>query len=299
VSNFSNLNDQVALMAPGEGIKAAVPNNKYDAKSGTSMAAPHVAGAFALLKDARRNATVDEILDALACTGVPVERSYRKPRIDVLKAVNYLRNPPQKGQIWNFDEAVDIEDWTEWKGIWLIKDGAYSLRRPNRPWSGTFTANCDTAFTATVIVKREDHDPDIHWNSGVVFKTAFTVGTQDASGYWFAINKSPRSENENAVLWAVNPLVGDQGSLLCKKGVPVNAGGYNALRVVSRGSRHALYVNGRLLCAYDESTFPRGPVMIAAANPAEDVGLPQRLDYDAVSIKTLREDASPSGVRRR
>jgi hypothetical protein len=37
------------LVAPGEGITAPIPNGSYDTKTGTSMAAPHVAGICALM----------------------------------------------------------------------------------------------------------------------------------------------------------------------------------------------------------------------------------------------------------
>jgi serine protease len=57
------------------------------------MAAPHVAGAFAVLRQAKPSASVTEILSAFQSTGVPITDSRNnviKPRIDVKAAFEAL-----------------------------------------------------------------------------------------------------------------------------------------------------------------------------------------------------------------
>lgn len=60
------------LLAPGVQIVSTVPDG-YDVLNGTSMAAPHIAGVFAVIKEAQPDWTNEQIIGAMKTTAAPLE----------------------------------------------------------------------------------------------------------------------------------------------------------------------------------------------------------------------------------
>jgi len=90
----SNASTALTLLAPGTSICGPVPTNGSGCGwTGTSMAAPHVAGAIASLKQLRPGATVSSEVTALQQSGVGVYDNWAgitRSRIDVWGALGYL-----------------------------------------------------------------------------------------------------------------------------------------------------------------------------------------------------------------
>ncbi|MCP4151923.1 MAG: S8 family serine peptidase, partial [bacterium] len=84
----------VDLMAPGVNIFSAVgsADDAYGVMSGTSMSAPHVAGAWALMREFNQNLSFTEILASFKETGPAIvstcqNAAVTKPRLDVGAAI--------------------------------------------------------------------------------------------------------------------------------------------------------------------------------------------------------------------
>lgn len=90
-ANFNNWSDTLMdFFAPGISIRSARGNynTSYAFWNGTSMATPHVAGAWAILKQLLPNTGVNEIYNGLVSTGKMIQTTCRnsnesKPRINI------------------------------------------------------------------------------------------------------------------------------------------------------------------------------------------------------------------------
>jgi hypothetical protein len=89
ISSFSNTAPFLSLLAPGSVITSSVPGAGFGSMRGTSMATPHVAGAWAVLRSRKPAATVSQVLGALQNSGVSIRdtrpggwRSFNRIQID-------------------------------------------------------------------------------------------------------------------------------------------------------------------------------------------------------------------------
>ena len=107
VSNFSNYGKKnVDLFAPGEQIYVAMPNNKYDFDSGTSLSAPMVSGTAALIWLYYPKLTVQDVKKIILESGTSYD-------IDVLVPGGEGKKLPFKelsksGKVLNFYNAMKI-----------------------------------------------------------------------------------------------------------------------------------------------------------------------------------------------
>ncbi len=158
LASFTNVADAVSLVAPGEGIRAAWPQSSVVEMTGTSMAAPHVAGGWATLRQVRPADSVGEHLRVLRETAVdvPFGASGALPRIDLgaahmaLGTLNQEPRPPGR-PIDVAATAADGSATVSWEApIW---DGGEDI--------GGYEIRSDDDEIATLVAGPQDREIEV------------------------------------------------------------------------------------------------------------------------------------------
>lgn len=187
ISSFSNRGALLDLFAPGWPVFSAAPDDRYVGLGGTSMAAPHVAGAFALMRQKFPAAPVEEVLAKLKAAGKPITYTsagaqVTTPRLDVWAAIPHpdcTATYTQTGQ-WprGFQAKVVVKSTgtlplNGWKVSWSFADG----QQVTQVWNGVLQQD-----GAGVTVS------NAHWNAKVA------VGKKTEFGFnasWSGTNTPP------------------------------------------------------------------------------------------------------------
>ena len=99
-SSFSNYNNYVDVVAPGENILTTNNNDWYEYVSGTSFSAPHVAGIAALIKSVKPDLTTNNFMDLIKTTSRDLgttgyDNQYGYGLINATSMLNQLFKPDQ------------------------------------------------------------------------------------------------------------------------------------------------------------------------------------------------------------
>ncbi len=241
VASFSNSSPLVELLAPGVSINSSVPGNAFALFNGTSMAAPHVAGAWAILNQINNAVSVPTALSALQSTGKPVtdaDNAVVKPRIKVLGAGTRL-----------LDSGLRVALTSTAPGLDLVSDGVGMAHRAGAPASASFTiagipAGATGQFARLVWTTIGGPDPT------VVYRGANVTGTliaASADTCWNINNLGP-----NRTYLASVPVPGNGVFTLSGVGGVGGADGQGASLVV--GYRTASGANGRVYARFGASS---------------------------------------------
>ncbi|GAF77256.1 unnamed protein product, partial [marine sediment metagenome] len=156
LAGWSNYGDWVDVAAPGVGIYATLKNNGYGYKSGTSMAAPHVAGLAALVFTTLSDTNGDDKLNDEVRSRIEVNcddiglSGIGYGRINAARAVDSVPVPP--GAITG--QVTDAEDGSAISGA-QVSDG---IRTAVTDAAGMYTIEDVPPGNYQVVANREGYE---------------------------------------------------------------------------------------------------------------------------------------------
>jgi subtilisin family serine protease len=209
------------LFAPGSAIYSSTGDSdtSYESWDGTSMAAPHVTGAWALLKQAKPTGTVSECLTALETTGTSVTSvcdGYTSPipRIQVDAAINSLAvstitvSTPVTGSTYGLEKDLDVT----WTSDGITGDVKIILRTSDD--SSGYTLTGATAYNNSPYI----YSIPASVNPGTYFVRVKQGTTVGESGVFYigevnvtnpSTGQDYQVEGQIPVQWTTNGIIGN------------------------------------------------------------------------------------------
>lgn len=129
VASFSSRGSELDLVAPGTAVISTTNDGEYVAMSGTSMAAPHVTGALAVLKSKNKKSSPADLTKALYDSATPlgVSNSYGHGLVNIAKAAGVIAGPVKDVPVDDGD--VPANDDNKGNGETpLPGDGTFDIR---------------------------------------------------------------------------------------------------------------------------------------------------------------------------
>jgi subtilisin family serine protease len=183
VASYSNSATYIDLLAPGglsstgDGIESSVPGNGFAELYGTSFAAPHVAGAFAILRQEFPSSTTDQLLTRLKDYGFPITDtraglSRTTSRLDVKGAIDGDNQAPTTPASFTASATSRTAVHLSWSASTdNVGVTGYVLEYKTLHSQSSWTALTTTTSTSY------DHDP---LSEGAVYR--YRIRATDAAG---------------------------------------------------------------------------------------------------------------------
>jgi|GEM_PF-2030837 len=236
----SNGDQLLDLMAPGYRILSsyASSDDAFVSMSGTSMATPHIVGAWAILKGIHPSASVSTVLRWFRDTGVSIDANTDKtiqlpvPRVDVQAAVNLALQPGTIATLTAQRDATQVAIQTQTavrlatqtKAIELtqtqvamstatqavqqtatmaVRQTQTVVAQPTRTYEAQLTQTSSAERTQTVAIQRTATAAINQTNTAITNSTATAARMQTQT--IVALNATATSDARTATAMVVNP----------------------------------------------------------------------------------------------